>query len=165
MFDHFVEQRRLFQVEHVAGFRKNDRPAAGRCCFRNRLGSTQLSSSSPHRISAGVGTFRIAPPWCRSTGARPGSAWCWPSLLRHGAPVRRRNRRGRADPSAGTECGSAPRASVLRLRPSDRLILFGVSPALRAEASRFSRPDPEPTAASVIDSARSGALRPICSDE
>ena len=41
-------------------FGKNDSPAAGRCFFRNRLGSTQLSSSSPQMISAGVGTFRIA---------------------------------------------------------------------------------------------------------
>jgi hypothetical protein len=35
-------------------------PDAGKCCFRNRLGSMQLSSSSPQMIRAGVGTFRIA---------------------------------------------------------------------------------------------------------
>jgi hypothetical protein len=58
--DHFVEQRRLFQIEHVADFGKKVEPAAGRCFFRNRLGSMQLSSSSPQMISAGVGTLRIA---------------------------------------------------------------------------------------------------------
>src|SRR5882724_9627242 len=36
------------------------RPEAARCFFRNRLGSTQLSSSSPQMINAGVGTFRMA---------------------------------------------------------------------------------------------------------
>ena len=40
-------------------FGKNVSPAAGRCFFRNRLGSMQLSSSSPQMISAGVGTFLI----------------------------------------------------------------------------------------------------------
>jgi len=33
------------------------------------------------------------------------------------------------------------------------------------KASRLLSSEPEPTAASVIDSARSGAFRPICSDE
>src|SRR5262249_36309470 len=36
------------------------RPEPGKCRFRNRLGSMQLSSSSPQMISVGVGTFRIA---------------------------------------------------------------------------------------------------------
>ena len=33
------------------------------------------------------------------------------------------------------------------------------------KASRLFSSEPEPTAASVIDSARPGAFRPICSDE
>src|ERR1700677_5402349 len=41
-------------------FGKKVSPDAGKCCFRNRLGSMQLSSSSPQMIRAGVGTFRIA---------------------------------------------------------------------------------------------------------
>ena len=38
-------------------FGNNVSPAAGRCFFRNRLGSTQASSSSPQMIRAGVGDF------------------------------------------------------------------------------------------------------------
>src|ERR1700755_2408035 len=41
-------------------FGKKVSPDAGRCFFRNRLGSTQESSSSPQMISAGVVTFLIA---------------------------------------------------------------------------------------------------------
>ena len=41
-----------------------------------------------------------------------------PSLWRRAVPARRRNRRGRAGPSAGTQSGWAPRASLLQLRPS-----------------------------------------------
>src|SRR6202051_2827409 len=33
---------------------KNVSPDAGRCFFRNRLGSTQAWSSSPQKISAGI---------------------------------------------------------------------------------------------------------------
>src|SRR3954468_17828440 len=40
-------------------FGKKVRPEAGRCFFRNRLGSMQASSSSPQMISAGVVTFSI----------------------------------------------------------------------------------------------------------
>jgi hypothetical protein len=39
---------------------KNVRPDAGRCFFKNRLGSTQPSSSSPQMISAGVLALLIA---------------------------------------------------------------------------------------------------------
>ena len=48
---------------------------------------------------------------------------------------------------------------------ADRFILLGIGPALRAEGVEIFEADPEPTAASVIDSARSGALRPTCSEE
>ena len=36
------------------------RPDAGRCLFKNRLGSTQASSSSPQMMSAGVIAFLIS---------------------------------------------------------------------------------------------------------
>ena len=56
---------------------------------------------------------------CRSRAGRPGScAWCWPIPWRRGGPARCRSPRARAGPSAGTESGSAPRASPSPPRPS-----------------------------------------------
>ena len=57
---HLVEQRRLFQIEHVARLGKEREPRRRQVLLQEQARPMQLSSSSPHRISAGVGTSRIA---------------------------------------------------------------------------------------------------------
>ena len=58
-----------------------------------------------------------------------------------------------------------PRGDFRNFHRAEFLELLGVVAALLAERVQIFRLDPEPTPASVIDSTRSGAFRPLCSDE
>ena len=104
---------------------------------------------------------------CRSRAGRPGScAWCWPNPWRHGGPARCRSRRARAGPSAGTESGSAPRASLSPLPPSRSCHTARHWPGTAGGRSRDFRGSSRSRRRRASSTARApGAFRPTCSDE
>ena len=57
---HLVEQRGLFQIEHVAGFREERQSRGGQMLFQEQAGLDAIVVLVAAQISAGVGTFRIA---------------------------------------------------------------------------------------------------------